>query len=197
MKKLSLALLCALIAVGTAVASNNDTDEPKNETSLAYGTPFNSTNSLEFLAAGFTGGLSNRQLSQDRYVGPISIEYFHRSSPLIGYGAIAVFSHYKGVRNSGDTHKSSYFTIMPAMKVNWLRREQWGLYSKLAFGYTHGESRIIDKDPKVGTISTNIDNINFQASLIGFEAGGDNVRGFAEIGFGEQGAALAGVRFRF
>ena len=38
---------------------------------------------------------------------------------------------------------------------------------------------------------------NFQASLIGIEVGNQQVRGFAELGIGEQGIGLAGVRFKF
>jgi len=38
---------------------------------------------------------------------------------------------------------------------------------------------------------------NFQASLIGVEAGNNHVRGFAEFGVGEQGIALAGIRYKF
>jgi hypothetical protein len=38
---------------------------------------------------------------------------------------------------------------------------------------------------------------NFQASLLGIEAGGQNVRGFVELGMGEQGVALAGIRCKF
>jgi hypothetical protein len=38
---------------------------------------------------------------------------------------------------------------------------------------------------------------NFQATAIGVEAGGSHVRAFTEFGIGEQGIALAGVRFKF
>ena len=37
---------------------------------------------------------------------------------------------------------------------------------------------------------------NFQASLLGVEFGGA-FRGFVELGFGEQGIALAGLRYKF
>ena len=38
---------------------------------------------------------------------------------------------------------------------------------------------------------------NFQASLIGVEVGNQQVRGFAEVGVGEQGIFLGGVRYKF
>ena len=38
---------------------------------------------------------------------------------------------------------------------------------------------------------------NYQASLIGVEAGSAHLRAFAELGIGEQGIVLGGVRFKF
>ena len=38
---------------------------------------------------------------------------------------------------------------------------------------------------------------NFQASLLGIEAGSEKIRGFAELGAGEQGIILAGLRYKF
>ena len=38
---------------------------------------------------------------------------------------------------------------------------------------------------------------NFQVSAIGAEFGNQSVRGFAELGFGELGVALIGVRYKF
>ena len=40
-------------------------------------------------------------------------------------------------------------------------------------------------------------HVNWQASLLGIEAGSPTIRGFAELGFGEQGIILAGLRYKF
>ena len=37
---------------------------------------------------------------------------------------------------------------------------------------------------------------NFQATFVGVEVGGA-LRGFAELGVGEQGIILAGIRYKF
>ena len=37
----------------------------------------------------------------------------------------------------------------------------------------------------------------FQASLLGIEAGSPTIRAFTELGTGEQGIILAGVRYKF
>ena len=40
-------------------------------------------------------------------------------------------------------------------------------------------------------------HVNWQASLLGFEAGSPTIRAFAELGTGEQGIVLAGLRYKF
>ena len=147
------------------------------------------------------------EYKNDNYVGPIGVEYFYHTSPLVGVGAVGVFATnnedgYVKDKDLLDSHRvKSYFTFMPAVKFNWLRKDNWGMYSKLALGgtYTHfTEQNYDDNGRKEGAKETTNDYIfNFQASLIGVEAGNDNVRGFAELGVGEQGIALAGVRFKF
>jgi hypothetical protein len=89
---------------------------------------------------------------------------------------------------------------MPSVKFNWLRKNNWGMYSKLAAGatYTHFCFEDYENDRKTGEKETANDLFfNFQVSLIGIEAGNQHVRGFAEFGIGEQGIALAGVRYKF
>lgn len=144
----------------------------------------------------------------NKYFGPIGLEYYYHTSPLIGVGAVAVFTTNKedAFYNTELTghHTKSYITVMPSVKFNWLRKNNWGLYSKLAAGatYTHFSFEDYDIDNTTGKKTTEKTTakdllFNFQASLIGVEAGNQRVRGFAEFGVGEQGVALAGVRFKF
>lgn len=134
------------------------------------------------------------------YVGPIGLEYYYHTNPLIGVGAIAMFTANKENGFDEDLHTSrtekSYFSFMPSVKFNWLRKNNWGLYSKVAAGVTYihfaKESLVIEDKETVNDLL-----FNFHASLIGVEAGNQHVRGFAELGVGEQGVALAGVRFKF
>ena len=138
-----------------------------------------------------------------RWSVPVSAEYFYHVSPLVGVGGIGVYSHHKQdvVQDEQVTGKrsSNYFTVMPAVKFNWLRRQNWGLYSKVGVGYTRAEYKTTGKDSdgnfKKDSSSDNF--FNFQASLVGIEAGNRSVRGFAELGFGEQGLIHGGIRFRF
>ena len=40
-------------------------------------------------------------------------------------------------------------------------------------------------------------HLNWQASLLGIEAGGPQLRGYLEAGVGEQGVAVIGLRYKF
>lgn len=143
------------------------------------------------------------RFNNKKFLGPFSAEYFYHVSPLVGVGGITVFNHHAQdvLQNEQVTGKrtSNYFTILPAVKFNWLRKHKWGMYSKVGLGYTRAEYKTTGKDSEgTYTKDSSGDNFfNFQASLVGIEAGNRNVRGFAELGFGEQGLIHGGIRFRF
>ena len=73
------------------------------------------------------------------------------------------------------------------------------MYSKLGAGYSRAcyttTGKDSDGDMTKDTSGSNL--FNFQVSLVGFEAGNRTVRGFAELGFGEQGIIHGGLRLRF
>ena len=68
------------------------------------------------------------------------------------------------------------------------------MYSKLAIGATY---RDYSKTHEQEKATDNEVLFNFQVSALGVEAGGQHVRGFAELGIGEQGVILGGVRYKF
>lgn len=205
MKKISFILLSAVIAMfcaPCAVAQDfAPNDEPKNELAVGYGA-VNNTNALD-VYVNVIGAVFGARYQNAKYIGPFSAEYFYHVSPLVGVGGIAVFNHHEHdvLQNEEVTGKrtSNYFTILPAVKFNWLRKQNWGLYSKVGVGYTRAEYKTTGKDSEGKYTEDKSDSnyFNFQASLVGIEAGGRSVRGFAELGFGEQGLIHGGIRFRF
>jgi hypothetical protein len=72
---------------------------------------------------------------------------------LIAVGAIATFANHtedeKLKSSITRTSKNSYFSLMPSVKFNWLRRPNWGLYSKLAAGATLRHSSKKKKNPSM------------------------------------------------
>ena len=71
------------------------------------------------------------------------------------------------------------------------------MYSKLAVGATLRNESFDSDDPAVQDDSDTEVHVNWQASLLGIEAGSPSLRGFIELGTGEQGIALIGLRYKF
>lgn len=205
MKKIISVFLVAVIVLSCApcaLAQDFDpNDDPKNELALGYGAISNS-NVLDVFTD-VVSAIFGARFNNKKFVGPFSAEYFYHVSPLVGVGGITVFNHHTQdvLQSEQVTGKrtSNYFTILPAVKFNWLRKHRWGMYSKVGLGYTRAEYKTTGKDSEgTYTKDSSGDNFfNFQALLVGIEAGNRNVRGFAELGFGEQGLIHGGIRFRF
>lgn len=200
MKKILLMAVAALMA--TVNVSAQEGYDTKHEIGISYGFGSNSD-----IINGFGGGLGKalggaRSENRVRF-GALSAEYFYHVSEVIGVGGILSYARYKEdvYWRSDDTKsgvdKLNYFTIMPSVKFNWLRKDHFGMYSKLAAGasLSNIKSESENKNSESGT--ENKVHFNWQASLIGIEAGGSRLRGFAELGFGEQGIGLLGIRYKF
>lgn len=186
----------AVMAVATLVAvnANAQNDEPKNEIGVFY-----SVASVSNVLSEFGAAFSYSTGSQTGYWGPIGIEYFRRLSPVVAVGAVAEYSHCKWDKNydSDGSLTSSYITVMPSIKFNWLRKEYWGLYSGASAGImiaTLDASKASEKNPDIKdeTVTT----FMFQATALGAEFGKD-FRFFTEVGFGEKGVVCAGLRYKF
>ena len=193
-------LLTALVISALMCVPAQAQEETRHEISVSYGAV---PNSLWLdITSDVIASMFGATYDHSGVAGPVGLEYHYRTSPLIAVGAIATFAKHSEeetyLNEITKTSKNSYFTLMPSVKFNWLRRHNWGMYSKVAAGASLRHSTLQDKE--VVNAKKTTDNVvffNFQVSALGIEAGSENVRGFAELGMGEQGVALAGVRFRF
>jgi len=201
--KIKYLLAIAAIAFLFMPVQAQDEMETRHEIGITYGAVPNSV--WLDIYTDLIGTIFGETYDNNRYYGPIGLEYYYHTNPLIGVGAVAVFTtnNENAFENNIKTshHTKTYFTFMPSVKFNWLRKKHWGMYSKLAAGatYTHFNFEDCDENgKKTGEKTTATDLMfNFQASLIGVEAGNQHVRGFAEFGVGEQGIALVGLRYKF
>ena len=180
-----------------AAASVNAQDEQRYEVGAFYGIE-SASNILSVYSSMFSAAAGD----QSSWWGPAGVEYYYHISPVVAVGGVAVFAgcEAENEKTKQKEFKESFFTIMPSVKFNWLRKKNWGMYSKIAAGVTYAHFKQDGYNDGVATGEQSIVNdllFNFQASLLGIEAGGQHVRGFAELGLGEQGVALAGVRFKF
>ena len=201
-------------------------DDTKHEVAISTGAGTNTqiisafTKMTEILLSAtvttvFTGGtLTGTSSYEDEteFV-PLSAEYFYHFSPVVGFGGIfcyngSSYDMYGNLKNntSGSTEKTkigkgsvSNITLMPAVKLNWLRTKYFGMYSKFGIGASLMlEKQKLDYEGKDETIHDDSSIIfNWQASLLGIEVGHPNVRLFAELGCGEQGILLGGLRCKF
>jgi len=202
MKIYRLFATLALIGLMCVSAKAQD-DEFRNEIGISYGFEPNSI-WIDALAD-FVPDMPGQRVDNKKWFGPLGVEYFYHITPLVGVGGIFTTNISTEDLFSNDQLKvyraKSFFSLMPSVKLNWLRKKHWGLYSKLAVGATF--ARIADKDyDEKGNKASKADvetdwGFNWQASLIGFEAGSNRVRAFAELGIGEQGVALTGIRCKF
>ena len=183
-------------------------EEPKNEISVAWGGLSNSQFAnifADIFTAAFEALVNKDGTRWDDTVdfGSLSVEYFHHVTPMISLGGIGVFNvHNRDLLQNGakiGSNNRSFITMMPAVKFHWVRKDFWGLYSKLAAG----ASLIVLTEKANATASSDpIDSsdtsaaFNFQASALGLEFG-RAFRGFCEGGFGEQGMFALGLRYRF
>lgn len=139
----------------------------------------------------------------------VAAEYFYRLSEVVGIGGFLSYNHvkrdmyvnfktgsYTSSQQKQGSAKRSNFSIIPAVKIDYLRNKNFGMYTKLGVGLSMmSESQ---KDNEKGEVYDKTEyNVNFQASLLGIEAGTPHLRGFLELGVGEQGLALIGARYKF
>ena len=197
---LTFMAICAVFSVPVQALEELET---RHEIGISYGAVPNSV-WIDILTE-VVPAIFGESHDNNRYVGPIGLEYYYHTSPLIGVGAVGVFAtnNEDAFRNKKMTAhiNKSYTTLMPSVKFNWLRKEKWGMYSKLAAGATLACFKDQDYDDNGKLVGDRVKHneaaFNFQASLIGVEVGGSHARGFIELGVGEQGIALAGLRYKF
>ncbi len=196
-----LMIVAAMMATMSVNAQNS---ELKNEVGISYGLGMSTIG--DGLGNAFGRGLieynTGREWANNKQFGSLSIEYFrHLSNPKIAVGAIASYSRYgedvvlKSTQVKEGERTRNYFTVMPAVKFNWINKDHFALYSKLGVGGTIVSETA--KDDKKGTSESNSHlYFAYQVSALGVEFG-SKLRGFVEAGVGEQGIILAGIRYKF
>lgn len=200
MKKIRYFVLVvtAMMAAGSMKAQNGY-DDTRHEVAVTYGWASNSQIIDIFEDLG--GAMAGAKFKNEKFIGSISAEYFYHVKNWLGVGGIFSFGKNKmDTYLSGDKEgitKNTYVTLMPAVKFDWLRKKNFGMYSKLAVGATlRHEKFVSDTDASKNRSESKV-HINWQAAFLGFEGGSPTLRGFSEFGFGEQGIFLIGLRYKF
>ena len=176
-------MMAALLVA--SMSMNAQDDDLKNEIGVYYG--FGSASDIvSSLATALTSPFTHSD--QNSFWGPVGVEYYYHVTPVVGVGAMASIAGCKW--GEDGEQKTQYYTVMPAVKFNWLRKTHFGMYSGLAAGVMIvSDSYKNDNESKAFFMG--------QLTALGAEFGGQQLRGFTELGFGERGMLTIGARYKF
>ena len=197
---MKIKILMVAVAFMTAWNVNAQNENLHHELSLSYGV--GSIAQVGGIGEGIALIFSDKEYDDGFILGPITAEYFyHFNNPRLAIGGSFSYSKWDSdvlIRNShekvGET-KRNFFSIMPSFKCYWVNKNHFGLYSKVAagVGFLKNKSKNFELNKENDETNT---YFMFQASFIGAEFG-SKFRGFVELGVGDQGFALAGIRYKF
>ena len=191
MKKIFVMAVAAMMATLSVNAQDF-----KHEVGVFYG--FDSASNIFSI---ITSAISAAAGDQSSFWGPVGVEYYYHVSPVVGLGAVASYAGCKAEddKTRKDDLTESFFTVMPSVKFNWLRKKNFGMYSAVSAGVMfcsvscNDNAKTNDPKAKDETLTT----FMFQATALGAEFGGEQFRGFVEAGLGEKGLLCAGLRYKF
>ena len=182
-------LLLALLA-GTVAASA----QPAYKNEVAIGVGLVATSDLQTITYRLMAQLMDIVADDDNPLetsnsGINSAEYFHYLGDLVAVGGVVGYHNFK-VKQGTFTESFTSYTLLPAIKLSWYNRDHFSSYSKLALG-----ASLVHKENSTGP--SNQVTFNGQITFLGIDAGWRRLRFFGEVGFGQQGMAYTGIRYRF
>ena len=178
MKKMIPFFICLLLCVPSFGQNLGD-----NQMSVSYG--FFSNSKLYTVLSRIFGSVVAKDYKASDF-GAMSFEYMHDLGDLVSVGVAMSYFHLSTFEN-GNSYEFNNYSLLPAAKLNWYRKPWFGSYTKVAAGASYRD--FYEEKDRV--------YFNFQVSLLGLEVGPEFLRAYTEIGVGEQGALVAGLRYRF
>ena len=184
-------ILLILAFLTFAVAA---TAQPRYKNEVAVGAGMIATSDLQSISYRLMASVSDLFADEDNPIetlnsGSNSAEYFHYLGDLVAIGGVISYHSFSVVQSGAKDTFTSY-SLMPAVKLSWYNRDHFSTYSKLALGASYVRKLM-------GEEVTNGVSFNGQITFLGMDAGWKRFRFFGEVGFGQQGLAFAGVRYRW
>lgn len=154
----------------TPSISAQKTEMKNNDVSLIYGIkPFSWRNIFD----------------NSTSIGIFSLQYMRQTARWLGVGAMIGYQHF-GKKNEFD-QSGDDFTAMAMLRVSWINKPNFVLYSKAGIGATWGN---YNSDGNTGAA--------LQLPLIGASFNlGKGFFGLAELGFGSLGFLMLGGGYCF
>lgn len=195
MKKFIVMVAAAMLATMSVNAQGNGYDT-KHELGVFYGAA-SASNILSVYSEMFAAAAGD----QSAFWGPIGVEYFYHTSPIVSVGGVVEYAGCKAIdeKTGNKDLNETFLTVMPSVKFNWLRKKNFGMYSGLSAGVmflslsANENAKKADPNAEDETLVS----FMFQATALGMEFGSPTFRGFIETGLGEKGLFCAGLRYKF
>ena len=186
-------ILCILLLACVSMHAQNVT--PRHEISIGYGYPtvaFAMNQDCDPTCPYMT----DASYVNKRDFGPLSVEYFYRTSRVVSIGGVFTLINRKRDisfhQDIGDYNQRIY-GLMPAIKFNWVSTKHFGFYTKLVAG----PCMSVTTDKIYSDKYTKREfGIFGQYTPIGIEAGG-RLRVYGELGIGLQSILSGGLRYKF
>lgn len=200
MKKVFVAMLAlsCLLASPNLRAQNINVLAP-NEISASYGVSLlgasiNTLIDLGAIASIFSDEVDVASVRSGGSRGIINASYLYHTSQVFAVGGSVGFNRLSvNMQDNTGSISAASANIIFAMidaKLNWFRRDIFGMYSKAGLGVMCINGSIMEEP------GHNIWLPTAQLSLIGMELG-RQFCGFAEIGAGMQGILQVGLKYHF
>jgi len=195
MKKSTLIVL--LLSLGMSVMAQ------KNEISLHYG-----IGTSIVIIEDFSDVLSEiisigiYRVDNESSYGCLGIEYQHDLGKIFQLGGVAVYQTLTKDLLDGSNTKSgkvddTFFSIIPELKVFYIKNPGFGLFSGIGAGVTFRTEKVSPVNASSWAESTNSETIfAFQLDVVGVDFG-TKLFGSAALGFGVKGILNAGIGYRF
>lgn len=170
-----LFLLCLLFTISASFAESSSS----HNFSLSYGF-FNLTGGSIVAGNAIADSFGSENDKEDVNLLTLSsfnVAYGYEVWEKLEVGSILTYSY------TGSGYNSHSITLMPKAKLNWIYKSGFHFYSLLAIGPV-----FCFNSEKFET------EILWQASLVGFEFG-DDTSFFFELGVGQAGGFVTGVKF--
>lgn len=140
-----------------------------------------------------------------------SVEYFYRLKEWLAVGGMLTYGsgNPKATEIADGTPiteatngpkiaemKNHYVSLMPTVKFDWIRRQYFGMYSKVGVGLTSRHERVLYSNYARRDEQASYLHLNGHLTLVGMDFGSPHFRGFFDLGFGEQGIIVLGLRYK-
>ncbi|MGL5015938.1 MAG: outer membrane beta-barrel protein [Bacteroidales bacterium] len=152
----------------------------KHELSIGYGYPTSSQLNHTLANAFSLLGID------ESFSGSFNLEYMYKLNPKMAVGMIV---GYEQASDDAFDYSEKFINIMPAFRMTWVEKKIFRFYSKVALGITIDNAEVGNQDDSDVEFA-------YQIAPLGFEVG-RCFAGFAELGYGCQGIAQIGLRYKF